>query len=767
MEGLSVIGKATQNVHAYKKVTGRATYASDLEIPRMLHAKVHRSEHAHAKILNVDTSEAEKLPGVRAVITAEDTSKKKFEIVWRGIVDRYPLAIDRVRYIGEEIAAVAADTELIAEEAVKLIRVDYEALPAVFDAEEAMGPDAPRIHDVKNNVIPGIWDIDAEHGDVEKGFEEADHIFEDRFTTHFSSPCNLEPTVCIAQYDQDDNLTFWENSTDPFQNHRLVAKALDMPASKISVRQEFKAGGFGHWQMGLVQYFITVLLAKKTGRPVKFVNSREEELYATRPRGPVIVYLKIGVKNDGTITARRVRLVNGLGGYADYGPIMLLTSLPGTVAAYSSPNVRLQGKCVYTNTVPTGPSRNFGTKGPQFATESLLDMIAGRLGIDPVELRKKNAVKAGEIAVGGEKIDTCGLEECLDNAKEHIKWDEIRGDRKSNRGVGISATMNHGEVREGPFGGSVAYVTIMEDGRVRIDTGEFEWGQGSHTLFAMIIAEELGVPVEDVEVSPLDTSKLPYTLGPYGSGRVTPTGAPAIRFAAIDAKEKLFQVAAHMLEANPEDLELKDRTVFVKGSEEKAIPMDKVARFARYNQTGPLQGEMITGKGTYDPPTGYLNPKKMYGNFSQSYIFGSEAAEVEVDTETGQVSLLNYVISPDIGKIINPLAAEGQAHGGVATDMAYTILEQLVMKDGLILNPNFTDYKFPTAMDVPRTKVIFVEPHCPIGPYGAKGGTSFFGMGAFSAIANAVYDAVGVRIKDLPITPEKILKALKEKREGV
>jgi len=767
MEGLSVIGKATQNIHAYKKVTGRATYASDLEIPRMLHVKVHRSERAHAKILSIDTSEAEKLPGVKAVITAKDTNKKKFETVWRGIVDRYPLATDRVRYIGEEIAAVAADTELIAEEAVNLIKVEYEDLPTVFDAEEAMGPDAPQIQDVPNNVIPGIWDIDATHGDMEKGFAEADHIFEDRFTTHFSSPCNLEPTVCIAQYDEDDNLVFWENSTDPFQNHRLVAKALEIPGSKIRVKQEFKAGGFCHWQMGLIQYMITAYLAKKVGRPVKFVNSREEELYATRPRGPVITYLKTGVKNDGTITARQVKLINGMGGYADYGPIMLLTSLPGTVGAYSSPNVRLQGKVVYTNTLPTGPSRNFGTKGPQFATESQLDMIADKLGIDPIEFRRKNAVKAGTTGPGGEKIDTCGLQECLDNAKEHIRWDEIRKDKTSSRGVGISVTMNHGEVREGPFGGSVASVMIMEDGRIRIVTGEFEWGQGAHTLFAMIVAEELGVPVEDVEVSPLDTGELPYTLGPYGSGRVTPTGAPAIKIAAIDARNKLFQVAGHMMEANPEDLELKDQKVCVKGSEEKGIPMDKVARFARYNQTGPLQGEMITGRGTYDPPTGYLNPKTMKGNFSQSYIFGAEAAEVEVDTETGQVNLLNYVISPDIGKIINPLAAEGQAHGGVATDMAYTMLEQLVMKDGLIQNPNFTDYKFPTAMDVPRTKAIFVEPHCPLGPYGAKGGTSFFGMGAFSAIPNAIYNAIGVRIMDLPVTPEKILKGLKEKKEGM
>jgi len=763
MEEQSIIGKSTPNVHAYQKVTGRARYASDLEVSRMLHAKVLRSEYAHARILSIDTSEAETLPGVFAVVTAEDTPKKPVEVIWRGIPDKCPIAVDKVRYVGEEVAAVAAVDELTAEEALGLIKVEYEEMPAVFDPEEAMKPGAPQIHGVKNNIIPGIWMTDAGHGDVEKGFEEADHIFEDRFSTHYSHPCNMEPTVCIASYDNIGKLTFYENSIDPFKNRRLVAKALGIPPSKIRIRQEFKAGGFGHWQMDLSQYVITALLAKKSGRPVKFVNNREDELAATRPRGPVVAYLKTGVKKDGTITARSIRLVNALGAYAGFGPIMMTTSLMPASGTYRIPNIRLQGVVVYTNTCPTGPSRNFGTKGPQFATESQLDIIADRLGMDPMELRKKNATQLGDTTVVGQKITSCGFEACMDMVAEKSGWKEKRKDNLPNRGIGMAGGFCHGEQREGTFAGSVGSVTILEDGRVRINSGEFEWGQGSYTVLSMIVAEELNIPIDMIDFPHLDTDVAPFTLGPYGAGRVTPTAGVAIRMAAIDARNKLLELAAKKLEANPEDLELHDQKIFVKGSEDISFTMAEVAAKKKYSQRDP--GE-ITGHGSYDPPTDFINMKKLYGNYSQSFVFSAQAAEVEVDPETGQVTVLNHTAAMDIGKIINPMAAEGQLQGGIATETGYSLMEELQMRDGRVVNPNYTDYRFPTALDVPMTKAMFAETECPDGPYGAKGGGAFAGLAANPAIANAVYDAIGVRIKDLPITPEKVLKALKEKKEG-
>ena len=763
MEGLSVIGKSTKNVHAFQKVTGRARYASDLEVTRMLHGKVLRSPHAHANILSIDTSEAEKLPGVFAVITAEDTPKKPVEVIWRGIPDKCPIAVDKVRYVGEEVVAVAAIDELTADEALKLIKVEYEELPAVFDAEEAMKPDAPQIHGVKNNIIPGIWMTDAEHGDVEKGFAEADHVFENRFSTQYSHPCNMEPTVCIASYDNIGKITFYENSIDPFKNRRLVAKALEISPSKIRIRQEFKAGGFGHWQMDLSQYVITALLAKRAGRPVKFVNNREDELAATRPRGPIIAYLKTGVKNDGTITARSIRLVNALGGYAGFGPIMMTTSLMPVSGTYRIPNVKLEGVVVYTNTCPTGPARNFGTKGPQFAAESQIDIIADELGIDPIEFRKKNATQQGDTTTVGQKITSCGFEECMDMVAEHSDWKEIRKHKVPNRGIGFSGGFCHGEQREGTFAGSTLSVTILEDGGARINSGEFEWGQGSSTVLSMVVAEELNMPLDMVEFPLLDTDVAPFTLGPYGAGRITPTGGVAMRMAAVDARNKLFEIAAKRLEANPEDLELHDLKVFVKGSEDRSLSVADIAAKKKYSQKD--SGD-ITGHGSYDPPTDFINMKMLYGNYSQSFVFSAQATEVDVDPETGQVTVLNHTAAMDMGKIINPMAAEGQLQGGIATETGYSLMEELQMVDGKVVNPNYTDYKFPTAMDVPMTKAMFAETECPDGPYGAKGGGAFAGLATNPAIANAVYDAVGVRITDLPLTPEKVLKALKAKKEG-
>jgi CO/xanthine dehydrogenase Mo-binding subunit len=389
-----------------------------------------------------------------------------------------------------------------------------------------------------------------------------------------------------------------------------------------------------------------------------------------------------------------------------------------------------------------------------------LDIIADKLGMDPLEFRLKNITRTGDTTVVGQKITSCGLEDGLKKVTKQVDW-EAKRKKTPNRGIGLACGMSHGDQREGRFAGSVAYVKIMEDGRVRINSGEFEWGQGSHTLLSMIVAEELNIPLELVEFPDLDTDFAPYTLGPYGSGRITPTAGQAVRLAAIDAKKKLFHFVANMLEANPEDLELTNQKIFVKGSEDKAVSMAEVAAKAKFDQKNP---EEITGKGTYDPPTDFINMKMLHGNYSQSYVFTVQAAEVSVDPETGRVTLLDHTAAIDLGKVINPMAAEGQVHGGVATEIGYSLYEKVEMKDGQILNPSFTDYKFPTALDIPRTQAIFAETECPNGPYGAKGGGSFSGIAANPAIANAVYNATGVRIRDLPITPKKILEGLKQKK---
>ena len=761
MQKLSIVGKRVPRVDALEKVTGKAKYGVDVELPRILHAKVLRSKYPHARILSIDASEAEKLPGVRAVITAEDTLKEKVETTWRGMPDKYPLAMDKVRYVGEEIAAVAAEDELIAEEALRLIRVEYEELPAVFDPEEAMKPGAPKTHDVEHNII---HEVNTEFGDVDEGFKEADHIFEDRFATAYIHMCHLEPTVCVASFDSSDKLTFWENSMDPFMYRRLVAKALGVIPSKIRIIQKFIGGNFGHCQCDLAQYVITALLARKTGRPVRLVNTREEELGACRPRQPVITYLKYGVKKDGTLTARHIRTIVNSGAYCGYAPQMMVTGLAECAGFYRCPNVKLEGICVYTNTLPTSPSCCFGIKQPQFAQESLMDRIAEELSIDPVEFRLRNTVRAGDVTVLGQKIGSCGLQECLQKVAEYTGWREKRAKKQPNRGIGMACAMSHSDGMgrmEGQFGGDIAYVQILEDGKVRIISGEFEWGQGSYTVLSQIVAEELGVPLEKVEFSDFNTDVLPHTLGPYGEGRVTLVAGHAVRLAALDAKRQLLTLAAEMLGVRSEGLEMRDQKIFVSRAPEKAVSIADVATYGRYT----LAGAEVIGKGVWEPSTALLDLHKVYGNYSSGYIFYAQVAEVEVDPETGKVKVLNFASGNDLGRAINPMAAEGQSEGDIGREIGETLMEEIMYERGTVINPNFIDYRLPTAINIPSVKTFLVESNEPNGPYGAKG-TAHPGIPTAAALANAIYDAVGVRIKELPMTPMKILKALEEKREG-
>ncbi len=762
MQELSVVGRSVPRVDALEKVTGKAKYGVDVELPRMLHAKVLRSKYPHARILSIDTSEAEKLPGVRAVITAEDTLKERVETTWHRPGEepgRYPLAMDKVRYVGEEIAAVAAEDELTAEEALRLIKVEYEEMPAVFDAEEAMKPGAPKIHDVEHNII---FEVNTEYGDVDRGFKEADYIFEDRFTTSSTQVSPLEPMVCIASFDGSGKLTIWENSLDPFMYRSLAAKALGITPSKLRIRQNFIGGKFGHVECDLAPYVITALLARKTGRPVRLVNTREEELGATRPRRSTSIYVKYGVKKDGTLTARNINILADAGAYCGRATGHMLLGLSVFAGLYRCPNLKLEGKCVYTNTHPKGSDRSYGIVEPQFAQQSLMDRIAEELNIDPFELSLKNAVRAGDVTMLGHKIGSCGLQECIDKLVEHTGWEEKRAKKQPNRGIGMALAMceSDGHV-PGLFAGDIAYAHVLEDGRVRIISGEYDWGQGSHTVLSQIVAEELGVPLEKVEFSEFNTEIFPHTLGAYGGGRVTLCAGHAMRLAAIDAKRQLLTLAAKMLGVSSEDLEMKDQKIYVRGAPEKAVSVADVASYGRY----AVCGAEVIGKGVWEPDTQATDAKTVYGNFSSGYPFYVQVAEVEVDPETGQVKVLNFAGSNDLGKAINPMAAEGQCEGGIGQNIGAALMEEIMYERGVVVNSNFADYKVPTAMDIPSIKSFLVESNEPNGPYGAKA-CGFAGVATPPALANAIYNAVGVRIKELPMTPEKILNALEEKREG-
>jgi CO/xanthine dehydrogenase Mo-binding subunit len=550
---------------------------------------------------------------------------------------------------------------------------------------------------------------------------------------------------------------------DPFMYRRLLAKALGITPSKVRIIQGFIGGNFGHCQCDLAHYVITALLAKKTGRPVRLMNTREEELIATRPRQPVITYLKTGVKKDGTLTARHIKTISNSGSYCGYAPQMMVTGLAEFAGLYGRcPNVKLEGKCVYTNTLPTSPSCCFGIKQPMFAQESLMDMIAEELALDPIELRLKNTVRAGDVTMVGQKIDSCGLQECLEKLAEYTGWKEARAKKQPNRGIGVALTMSHSDGMgrmQGQFGGDIAYVQVLEDGRVKIISGEFEWGQGAHTVLSQMVAEELGVPLEAVEFSDFNTDVLPHTLGPYGEGRVTLVAGHAVILAARDAKRQLLAIAADILDVGSEDLEMKEQKIFVRGTPEKAVSIADVASYGRYS----VAGAEVIGKGVWEPDTALLDLHKVYGNYSSGYIFYAQVAEVEVDPETGRVKILNFAAGNDVGKAINPMYVEGQSEGDIGREIGVALMEEIEYDQGIVMNPNFTNYRLPTAMDIPPIKTFIVESNEPKGPYGAKG-TSHPGMPTPAVLANAVYNAVGVRIKELPITPMKVLKALEERK---
>jgi CO/xanthine dehydrogenase Mo-binding subunit len=722
----------------------------------MLYGKILRSHYPHARILNIDTSKAERLPGVKAVITAKDTPTIEWD-PWA--VGKYTLAVDKVRCIGDEVAAVAAISEDIAEEALELIKVEYEPLPAVFDLSEAMQPDAPMIHDAEGNIAE-TWNI--ERGDVEKNFREADCIIEDRFETQLQNHCYMEPICCVADFDISEKLTIWLTSMDMWNMRRTLAKVLNMTESKVRVVQAYVGGAYGARLDLEPIHAICALLAKKSGKAVRVENNREEQFLASFRRVNGIIEHKIGVKQDGRIVARHIKIIGNAGAYNTWltgFQLKRIAVIPD--GSYNIPSMKAEAKLVYTNKPYVTAFRGYGAIQGRFVVETHLDVIAEKLRMDPVELRLKNATQTGCVSIHGEVISSCALDECIHKVVKSIGWKEKKKKKIYGRGIGVSCSMYCSDSRlDNGFGGSVAFVEIHEDGRVTINSGEHEYGQGMFNVFAQITAEELGVPVEDIEITPQDTDITPYALGPYGGGRITVSGGNAVKLAAEDAREKLFQLAAEMLEANPEDLTIADRKIHVQGYPEKVVSIAEVAQTSIYQR----KGSAIIGKGVDERDTDVQDLDTMYGNHSSGYTFSVAAAEVEIDIETGKIRVLNYESANDLGKAINPMTSEGQVEGQIATGgIGYGLMEEMVWDKGIMINPNYLDYKLPTALDMPTMKTILVESNEPNGPYGAKGLGRLAIQPAPAAIANAIYDAIGVRIKDLPITPQKILKALKEK----
>ena len=748
MKEFSCIGQPVERVDGQEKATGEAQFLRDLKIPGMLYGKILRSPYPHARILSIDTEKAKRLPGVMTVITADQTPQIKFSYVPH-LADKLPLAKEKVRFIGDEVAAVAAIDEEIAEEALKLIEVAYEELPAVFNPEEALAPSAPMIHDGKTNVALRIY---RNFGEVEEGFALSDEVFEDRYTTQRVAHCCLETRGAIASFSRSGKLTIWSTTQTPYALRNELARILGIPSSQIRVLKTHMGGGFGsRLVMDMIEP-IASLLSKQTGRPVALFNTRKDEFRYSSVRYPFVVELKTGVKRDGTLVARKANVIVDNGAYNERGPSTVSNAAMSFIYLYRAPHVQFEGTLVYTNNLHGAAFRGFGNPQITFAMECQMDIIAEKLGMDPVEIRLKNIFGSGERTNSGAVIRGLGLSQCIEQAVHQSGWSRRKTKKEDERiGTGM-AIMIHtgGGIRVYKYNAAEAFITVREDGKVHVLAGVSEHGQGATTVLAQIVAEELGIPLSDISIAETDTDVNPMDLGAYAS-RTTYILGNAVHRAAVEVKEQLIRTTAQTVEAKPADMEIKDGRIFVKGSLEEGLSVKEAIR-AHYGKGLPLSGR---GRFVDDIPRD-LDPATGYGDTFPVYSYSCIVATVKVNPKTGDITVLRLVSANDLGQVINRLGAEGQVEGALLQGLGYAFLEEVILGEGEILNGNFLDYKVPTSLDACPFETIMVESNEPTGPYGAKGIGEAAIVPVAPAIANAIYDAVGVRFKDLPFKKEKV-----------
>lgn len=754
MSKYNVIGKRVHRVDGPDKVTGNAKYTYDLVLPNMLYGKILRSPHPHAKILSIDTRRAEELTGVQAIVTGKDTLGKK-QGIWRRfpeLCDEEILCRSKVRYIGDPVAAVAAVDLETAEEALDLIEVEYETLPAVFDPLEAIKEESPQVHEgveININVTRHI-----EWGDVDEAFKQCDYVREDHFRCSSQAHVCMETHCAVASFDYSGKLTVWTSTQSSYFVQALLADMLGLREGDVRVIKPPTGGGFGSkFELDATQYCAS-LLSMKLRKPVKIVLTREEEFAATKRRTPMYYSSKLGAKKDGTLLAKEVRVIAEGGAYTSMGATALYLTGFFSSFPYKYPNYRYDGYRAYTNTAPTSAMRGFGAPQAVFVGESQLDMLAHDLGIDPIEIRRKNGMTPNYEVPGQATIQSCGLHQCLDKIDTYIKE---RGKLPPNRGIGVAAYgfMSGGIFNwfDTPYAFSAALVRINVDGMVDLFTGACDIGQGSDTTLSMICAEELGVRLEDVRIHAADTGICPADLGAWAS-RETLMNGNAVKLAAADAKRQLLEFAGAKMGGNiVYDLDIKDRWVHMVDRPERRVSYFDIVKEAIRGR----DGEVIIGRGHYTP--------HRKGMVSPAFSFGVQAAEVEVDKETGKYRLINVTTAHESGTVINPVGIEGQLEGAIMMAGGYGFCEEQPMDDGKILNPSIGDYKLIRSLDMPETEILEVDTYEPEGPFGAKEAGEGLTNPTAGAISNAIFDAVGVRVKDLPISPEKVFRALREKEK--
>ncbi|UCG32643.1 MAG: molybdopterin-dependent oxidoreductase [Phycisphaerales bacterium] len=758
-EKKTLIGQRIPKLDAPEKATGLAHYLEDIKLPRMLYGRILFANRPHARILNIDTSAAEALPGVRAVITAADIKLVPFGFGR----DNTALKKDKVTCSRDEVAAVAAETPALAAEAVRRIRVTYDDLPVVTSPEEALAEGAAVIHEKFPDNTP--FQYDYAHGNVERGIAESHVIVEETYVTHRVAHCCLGTSGLIAEFDARGRLTLHSLTQVPFLYQHDLSRIVGVPPENIRIIQPPIGGGFGS-KLDIHPFEpICVFLAQKTMRPVRLVFSREEEFAAMPTRQPAAFRLRSGARKDGTFTFRDVHMTLDNGGHTSWGATTPWIMMRTFSSLYRVPHVRQHVDVVYTNNNYACAFRGYGNPQATFALESQVDSLAAELDMDPLELRLRNAQEPGETTPQGMFLRTCGLTECLQTAAHRASWQEKRSGPRAQkgsvvRGIGMASLFHVG-------GGAKIYrsdgcgtILKLDDfGGVTVLTGSSEIGQGSETVIAQIVAQELGLPLKNIRVINNDTDLTPWDVGVHASRTTFIAGNSALG-AARQARHKLLGAAAAQLKRRAEELDLAEGNVVERAG---AKPLESIGKIIRGVHFG-AKHDLIMTTNYYEPPSTAPDETHM-GDISACYAFGTHVAEVEVDLDTGVVKVVRISAAHDVGRVINRLGIEGQVEGGIAQGIGYCLTEEVKLEAGRMLNPSFTDYKLITTTDLPHISISFIETNDPAGPHGAKGIAESPLIPVAPAIANAVFNATGLRITELPLTPERVLQKLKEARQ--
>jgi CO/xanthine dehydrogenase Mo-binding subunit len=775
-ESMDWVGKSVQRVDGKEKVTGSGVFTVDFELPHMLYGKIHRSRYPHAEIKKISIEKALEVPGVRAIITGEDVPKG---LRGRGLLDTPILAQGKVRYIGEPIAAVAADTSEAAEEAAGLIEVDYKILPAEFDPEDALQanpkvvihPNIGSYKRLKAQIYKSISDPSRPnvsnhyriiHGDIEEGFRHSEVIVENRFSTHAVQHAHIEPVASVAKFDSDGTYTVWTSGQNVYRTRRELSDALLVPETRIRViAMKHVGGGFGNKGAGHIEA-ICACLAKQTGRPVKIVLTREEVFASTSIRHPSIIYVKDGLSKDGEILAREVKVIYNGGAYSLAGNVVNKNAIHALTSVYRAKNFKAEIYRVYTNQVQGGAFRGFGAPQVVFAIESQMDIDAERIGMDPIAFRKKNLLRNGELSVIGERISNNTIDKCIDAVTQRVTSVSVESNSEHwKHGVGFAISKEQNDVSYA----SAASVRLLEDGTFVLLTAATDPGEGTHTILAQIVANEMRVAVNDVRMVVSDTLLTPVGTGASGSRQTSQMGM-AVKLACQDLKSKIQDSFARKLGVDRNNISFEDGKVEIRGV--------GTLGYGDVFSPGPMGGAFVPGegylegKGFYLPKTGEIDPASGQTTMEKAALYYTpvaQAAVVAVNIETGQLKILNYISAIDVGHAINPMNVVGQNEGGIAMGVNGAVNEELVISRGKVINPNLRDYKLQSIMDYFPIESIILENPNPDGPYGARGMGEAPITPTAAVVANAVYNAVGIRIKDLPITPEKILLAIRERKK--